>query len=64
MASQDAISVKYLDRIAVITINRPEKLNALNMDLYYELSNKLREIEKRDDISITVITGTGRFFSA
>lgn len=64
MASKDAISVKYLNRIAVITINRPEKLNALNLDLYYELSNKLREIEKRDDISITVITGTGRFFSA
>ena len=56
--------MKYLNRIAVITINRPEKLNALNLDLYYELSNKLREIEKRDDISITVITGTGRFFSA
>lgn len=64
MASKDAISVKYLNRIALITINRPEKLNALNLDLYYELSNKLREIEKRDDISITVITGTGRFFSA
>lgn len=64
MASTDPIHVKYINRTAVITINRPEKLNALTLDLYYEISNKLREIEKRDDITVTVITGTGRFFSA
>lgn len=64
MASTDPLYVKYVNRTAVITINRPEKLNAMTMDLYYELSNKLREIEQRDDITVTVITGTGRFFSA
>lgn len=58
------ITVTYRERIAVITINRPEKLNALDQDLYYQLGEHLREIEKRDDISITVLTGAGRFFSA
>lgn len=58
------VTVTYRERIAVITLNRPEKLNALDQDLYYQLGEHLREIEKRDDISITVLTGAGRFFSA
>ncbi|KAF7158033.1 hypothetical protein CNMCM5623_002545 [Aspergillus felis] len=64
MASEDLITLKFLDRIAIITFNRPEKLNALNADLYYLLGERLREIEKRDDIFITILTGTGRYFSA
>ncbi|OJJ43816.1 hypothetical protein ASPZODRAFT_73444 [Penicilliopsis zonata CBS 506.65] len=64
MANEDLITVDYQDRIAIVTLNRPEKLNALDQDLYYLLGERLREIEKRDDIFITVLTGTGRFFSA
>jgi peroxisomal 3,2-trans-enoyl-CoA isomerase len=64
MAAEDLITLTYLDRIAIITFNRPEKLNALNADLYYLLGERLREIEKRDDIFITILTGTGRYFSA
>jgi peroxisomal 3,2-trans-enoyl-CoA isomerase len=64
MADHNAITLIYQGRIAIITINRPSKLNALNGDLYYLLGERLREIEKRDDIFVTVLTGTGRFFSA
>ncbi|KAL1970300.1 hypothetical protein VTN77DRAFT_5460 [Rasamsonia byssochlamydoides] len=64
MADQDVISLTYKGRIAIIKINRPSKLNALNQDLYYLLGDHLREVEKRDDIFITVLTATGRFFSA
>jgi hypothetical protein len=64
MAAEDLITLRYLDRIAIITFNRPDKLNALNADLYYLLGERLREIEKRDDIFITILTGTGRYFSA
>lgn len=64
MASEDLITVTYQDRVAIITLNRPDKLNALNIDLYYLLGERLREVDKRDDIFITVLTGTGRFFSA
>lgn len=64
MADQNVITVTYQGRTAIITINRSSKLNALNGDLYYLLGDRLREIEKRDDIFVTVLTGTGRFFSA
>ncbi|KAJ5980105.1 hypothetical protein N7481_007403 [Penicillium waksmanii] len=64
MSNEQLITVTYQDRVAIITLNRPDKLNALNQDLYYLLGERLREVEKRDDIYITVLTGTGRFFSA
>ncbi|CAI7567013.1 unnamed protein product [Penicillium pancosmium] len=64
MSNEQIITVTYQDRVAIITLNRPDKLNALNQDLYYLLGERLREVEKRDDIYITVLTGTGRFFSA
>lgn len=58
------VTVTYQDRIAIVTLNRPDKLNALDVDLYYLLGERLREVDQRDDIYITVLTGTGRFFSA
>ncbi|KAK1149852.1 dodecenoyl-CoA isomerase [Aspergillus melleus] len=64
MANEDLITVTYQGRVAIITLNRPDKLNALNIDLYYLLGQRLREVDQRDDIFITVLTGTGRFFSA
>ncbi|KAL1960039.1 hypothetical protein VTO42DRAFT_211 [Malbranchea cinnamomea] len=63
-SSRDEIQLTYQGRIAIIRLNRPKKLNALDGDLYYELGNKMREVAERDDIFITVLTGTGRFFSA
>ena len=62
--AQEPVAVTYLDRVAVITLNRPEKLNAMTADLYYALRERLREIDQREDIFVTVLTGTGRFFSA
>ncbi len=58
------IILTYQGRIAIITLNRPSKLNALSGDLYYELAQKMREVAQRDDIYITILTGAGRFFSA
>lgn len=59
-----AISLETKGRIAIITINVPAKLGALTQDGYYEIARHLQEIAQRDDIKITILTGTGRFFSA
>lgn len=64
MSNENIITVTYQDRVAIVTLNRPDKLNALNADLYYLLAERLREIDSREDIFITILTGTGRFFSA
>jgi enoyl-CoA hydratase/carnithine racemase len=62
--SDEDITINYQDRVAIITLNRPKRLNALTPDHYYLLGERLREVDRRDNITITVITGNGRFFSA
>ena len=62
--SNDWITVEYQGRIAVITIDRPGKLNALPKDGFYKLSQCLREVDIREEVSLTVLIGKGRFFSA
>ncbi|MDR3230710.1 MAG: enoyl-CoA hydratase/isomerase family protein [Synergistaceae bacterium] len=47
------------DGIAVVTINRPQALNALNSETLTELSDCFSEIEKRDDVKVLILTGSG-----
>lgn len=50
---------------AWITLDRPESLNALNIELRWQLSQHLDQVEQDDDIWLAVITGAGdRAFSA
>ncbi|MFQ6073978.1 MAG: enoyl-CoA hydratase/isomerase family protein, partial [Candidatus Bathyarchaeia archaeon] len=51
------------ENIGVITLNRPDALNALNMQLLTELDKLLEEIRKDEKIRVVVITGAGRAFS-
>jgi Delta3-Delta2-enoyl-CoA isomerase len=62
--SRAAVSAEYKGRIAVITIDNQEKLNALSMDQFYELARLMREIATHDEVFVTVLTGNGKFFSA
>jgi enoyl-CoA hydratase len=51
-------------RVALFTLNRPEKLNALNNELISALTSALDEIELDRSVRAIVITGAGRAFSA
>jgi len=51
-------------RIATLTVNRPDKLNALNDALMTELGQAIDEIIRRDDIAGVILTGAGRAFVA
>jgi hypothetical protein len=62
--AEEGIQVSYQGKIAIITLNQPMKLNALNQDQYYRLATAMHEVAARDDIYITVLTGNGRYFSA
>ncbi|MBE0597318.1 MAG: enoyl-CoA hydratase/isomerase family protein [Desulfuromonadales bacterium] len=53
------------DAVAVITMNRPDKLNACNTTMYKELDRLLGRIDADDEIRAVVITGSGeKAFSA
>src|SRR3954464_1997979 len=61
----DALLLETKDRIALITLNRPEKLNALNYDLIDRLMAALDAIEIDTGIGAVILTGAGeRAFSA
>jgi enoyl-CoA hydratase len=52
------------DGVGIITLNRPEKLNAMNRKLGNELHDALKRFEADDAVGCIVLTGTGRAFSA
>jgi enoyl-CoA hydratase/3-hydroxyacyl-CoA dehydrogenase len=58
------IILRIEEPIAWIYLNRPERLNALNMEMIKELSQVLDELELNDKVRVLIITGTGRAFSA
>jgi enoyl-CoA hydratase/carnithine racemase len=48
--------------VATVTLNRPEKLNALTFDVYADLRDLLAELPHRGDARVLVLTGRGRGF--
>ena len=52
------------DRIARITLNRPEKMNALSQELLFELRDALEYLETDDSARVIILKGAGRTFSA
>lgn len=49
---------------AWLTLNRPDKLNAMNADLVGELRRRLAQVAADDTVKVVVLTGAGRAFSA
>jgi len=57
-------SSEPLPRVRVLTLNRPEKRNALSWALMHDLVDRLRELHYDDSIDVVVITGAGAAFCA
>ena len=63
------MSFKYLlldvtDRVATVTIHRPDKGNALAPDVLLEITTMFDELGARDDVNVIMFTGGERYFSA
>ena len=48
--------------IGTITLNRPERLNAITFEVYHELTDFLAELRDEKDVRVVIITGAGRAF--
>jgi len=67
MQSFENITVERLgteDRLARITLNRPEKLNALSPELLADLERALKSLEEDPGVRVIILRGSGRAFSA
>jgi len=58
------IIVEIYEKVALITLNRPESLNALSNNLIEDLNNALDLVEKDEGLSVIVITGSNKAFAA
>ena len=58
------VTVEHLDRVAVVRLNRPDRLNAWNNKISAGLDAALEQVSNDPDIRAVVITGTGRAFCA
>lgn len=57
-------TLEVRDRIALVTLNRPERMNAIGTALLADFHAVLEEANGRDDVQVIVLTGTGRAFCA
>ena len=64
VALPEHLLVEVEDRVATLTLNRPESLNALSPAHLAQLGSTLYEVGQRDDVGVLVLTGAGRAFSA
>ena len=62
--SEDVVTVEVAERIATVTLNRPQKRNAMNPALNVRMLEVLEEIEDREDVGVVVLTGAGESWSA
>ena len=58
------VSPQYRKHIALIELNRPKELNALNLQLMTEVKEALEELDSNDEVRVIILTGNERAFAA
>jgi len=62
--NEPVLLIEKDDGIAVVTLNRPDKMNSLSRDLRRELVTAFRALGEADDVDVAILTGRGRAFCA
>jgi enoyl-CoA hydratase/carnithine racemase len=62
--AQPLVQYSCADRVATLTLNRPQKLNAFNDDLVRHLADALRRFDLDPEAEVAVLCGAGRAFSS
>jgi len=60
----ELVKVEVVDRVQIITINRPEARNAINYETAHELARAFDQLDADDSIVIGILTGAGNTFSS
>ena len=60
----NAVLYEKKEGVAIVTLNRPERLNAVNDEIRAGLREKLDDAAKDDEVKVIIVTGAGRGFCA
>src|SRR5690606_29904133 len=60
----DTIQLSVNDRVATVELNRPDSLNAFDVEMLKGFAATLKEIKQSNEVDIVVIKGKGRAFSS
>ncbi|MFP3906134.1 MAG: enoyl-CoA hydratase/isomerase family protein [Acidimicrobiales bacterium] len=60
----DPILYAVSDHVATITLNRPDRMNAISVPMLQQLATKLAQADLDDEVRVVIITGAGRAFCA
>ena len=63
IAGNDIIHAKVENQIALITLNRPERLNAINRATIQAIHKAFDKFESDNEVAVVIIRGSGRAFS-
>lgn len=64
MGNFQTVKIERHDSVAVVSLNRPDNLNAFDSALRREILSAVREVNDDDSIRVVILTGEGRAFSA
>ena len=64
MADFEQILYEVENRVALITLNRPDKLNAWTVTMMNELIEAFDMADKDDEVRVVIVTGAGRGYCA
>lgn len=60
----NSVLLEVSNGVALVTLNRPDARNALNVEMLGALSTTLASVERNDDIDVAILTGAGSAFCA
>ena len=64
MPESEPVSCERRGAVAIVQLHRPDRLNAVSLELYEALETALRELADDPEVRVAVLTGAGRAFSA
>jgi enoyl-CoA hydratase/carnithine racemase len=64
LVTYEQVIYEVRDRVAVVTLNRPDKLNAMTAQMGAELGDAMAGADGDDDVRAVVVTGAGPAFCA
>jgi enoyl-CoA hydratase len=64
MADYETILVERRERVALVTLNRPQALNALNVRMAHDITDAVRDLDADEGVGCIVIAGSAKAFAA